>query len=1024
MTLPELSVRRHVLALMISVIIILFGAIGLRDVGVDRVPNIDLPVINVSVSMSGADPEVIDTAITEVIERRVNRVPGVDSIQSVSSPGSSEINAVFSLDRDVDVAFNEVQAKVNEVIADLPDEADPPIVSKVSFESQPILWLALTGDRDLLDLSLQSLRVIRPQIENVPGVAEVVFGGGQGRNIRVEINPSRLAAQRVTVPELLDAIGREHVQMAGGFLVSGTQEDLIQLDLEYHNLQELAELIIVERDGSTVRLGDVAEVVDGLDDQRRIARFNGEQAVGLGVAKVAGTNTVAIAEDVKKRVAEEIVPQLPDGLSLSVAYDESRFINEQISSLRNTIGIGIVFAALVLWVFLKSYRSTAIVSLSIPVSLMAAVAVLYFFGYTLNSVTMLALLLLVGVVVDDAIVVLESIYRHRGSGDRRTAAIAGSNEVFFAVVASSLSLISIFASVIFLEAVIGRFFQSFAVVVTFGVLVSSVVALSLIPMLGSRFIATEDNEGRLARFLERGLAAIDNAYRRVLVCALGLRWITLALIVVVIAAMAFVAGDVDREFAPEEDTGQFTVNARAPLGSSLEYTSGRLSVIEHHLEGVEEIESIFSSIGASGAPTNEASIFVTLVDRGERDISQQDLMARLEEELADIPGTRNSVSSPGLLAGERGEPLQFVVGGLELERLDALAQELLGDIENVEGMGRVDLDLDLDLPQLALEVDRTRAARLGIPTDDLARTVNVLIGGTDAAHYNDEPGDGRRYNLRVKAQDGTFASGDDLRRIYLRSEGGDMVRLDGIADFKETTGPAAISRYDLRYAATFYAAPDMPMDEAVATVEEAADGVLPPGFNLEFIGEAEEMADTADSVVFILFLAVALVYIVLASQFNSFLQPFFVMLAQPLAFVGGFAGLWLGGFTLNIFSAIGLILLMGLVTKNGILLVDLTNQYRDKRGLGVNEALVEACPVRLRPILMTSLTLILAMIPALFGLGAGSESNAPMAAAIVGGMVVAMLLTLVMIPVVYSLVEGMFARRAARKEAAHSPSGG
>ena len=1007
MTLPELSVKRNVLALMISLVIVLFGALSLRGIGFDRIPNIDLPVINVSTSMSGADPQVIDTAVTEIIERRVNRVPGVQSIQSESSAGSSSINVIFGLGADVDVAFADVQSKVSEVLDTLPEDAGAPIVSKVSSSESPVLWLTLTGNRDLLDLSLYATRIIRPQIENVPGVAEVVFGGGQGRNIRIDIDPARLASQGVTISDVTGAIRREHVQLAGGYLTAGAREELIRLDLEYHDLLDLERLVLAERDGLIVRLRDVADVVDGLADQRRIARFNGVEAVGLAVVKVPGANTVAIVEEVRERLARDIIPDLAPGLELGIAYDEAVFITEQVDSLKLTILTGILFAALVIWIFMRNLRSTVIVSLSIPVSMMAAIAVLAAFGYTLNSVTMLALLLLVGVVVDDAIVVLESIYRHRHGRSNIEAAVKGSNEVFFAVVASTLALVSIFGAVVFLDAVIGHFFQSFAVVVTFGVAVSSLVALTLIPMLASRFIPSEDQpEGPVGRGIERVLIGLDEGYRRLLDFALRARGLVLAAVAVLIVGLGWLTSELAMELTPEEDVGQFVINLRAPLGSSLNYTEERLAEVEAHLATVPEIATTFASIGSGGGATNRASIFVALVDRGERGRNQQAIMADLQPQLAGFAGIAASLSGDSLLGGSRGEPLQFVVTGLDLPSLSHASEALLARLNQTPGMGRIEMDLSLDLPQLALEVDRERAAQLGVPADEIARTASVLIGGTNVARYNDAPGDGRRYNMRVKAAEGTFSSGDDLSRIYLRGSEGQMVRMDSVARFHETIGPAALARHDLRYATHFYASPELPLGNAIELLTATASEILPLGLTLQLTGEAEEMEKTISAGIFTLGLAVALVYSVLASQFNSFLQPLFIMLAQPLAIIGGVAGLWLGGYTLNIYSAIGLILLMGLVTKNGILLVDLTNRYRTERALAVDDALREACPIRLRPILMTSLTLLLALLPALIGVGAGAETNAPMAAAIIGGMVVSMLLTLVLLPVVYSLVEG------------------
>ncbi len=1021
MTLSELSIRRHVLALMISVVIVLFGAIAVRDIGVDRMPNVDIPVVNVVVTMAGADPSIIDTAITSEVERAVNTVPGIDTIRSSSSPGTSMVNISFDLDRDIDAAFNEVQAKVAEVQRRLPSQADPPVISKVAIDAQPIMWLALQGDRDQQDLSSYARNELRPLIENVPGVGEVRVGGGQERSIRVEVEPERLAAIGLTVPELIAAITSEHVLEPGGFFVSGDREDLIKLDLEYDDLLAMERLVVAERDGALIRLGDVATIIDGLEDRRSLARYNGAPSVGLGIVKVSGTNTVAIAEEVRSRLESDIVPQLPPGLELSVAYDESAFIIEQIDALYMTIALGILFAAMVLLIFLKSLRSTGIVSLSIPVSLMAAAAVVYFLGYTLNSITMLALLLLIGVVVDDAIVVLENIYRHRRQykRDAMSAAIAGSNEVFFAVVASSLSLIAIFGAVVFMDGMIGRFFESFAVVVAFGVLVSSLVALTLIPMLGSRFLPYAEEEGRIARFVERGLGAMENAYRRLLGWALRWRIVTLALGAAFLVGVVMVASDIGGEFSPDQDVGQFIVSAQTPLGSSIDYTGDRLGEVEARIDALPEVAGYFSAIAlGQGGQVNSAMAFVRLADRDERDASQREIMDSLQSELAEIAGIRAFVTTPAVIGGQRGEPLQFVVVGSSLDQLGPLAEELEQRLAGEPGMGRVDLDLNLDLPQMRLELDRERAAALGIPARDLARSANVLIGGQDIAMYSDgEGGDGRRYDVRMKAVDGTFGGPSDLNRIFLRSRDGDLVRMDAVAGFAEILGPAAITRHNLRYSANFYVEPELPLAEAVERVEEIAADALPLGYQVQFTGQAQELERTVGAIVFVLFLAAALVYIVLASQFNSFVQPLYIMAGQPLALVGGLLGLWLGGFTLNIFSVIGMILLMGLVTKNGILLVDLTNQYREKRGLSVNEALAEACPVRLRPILMTSLTLILAMLPALIGLGAGAEANAPMAAAIIGGMLVAMMLTLLIIPAAYSLVEGLLERRGIGRRA-------
>lgn len=1020
MNLPEISVRRHVLAVMLSAVILLFGAIAMQRIGVDRMPDVDLPVISVSTTYTGASAEVVDSSITEPMERGVNAVPGIRNIRSLSVPGASVVTITFELGKDIDVAFNEVQARVSR-LSTLPEDANNPVIEKVNSAAQPIIWLSLTGDWTLRDLDTFSREVVRPQIRNVQGVGEIQYGGGMIRAIRVEVDPGKLSAYGLTVNDLVSAIREEHVMMAGGFLVSGERESQIQLDLEFHNPVALLDLLVAERDGNLITLRDVARVVDGTADRRRLARFDGQASVGLGVVKVPGANTVAIADEIRSRVEERIVPALPPGLELSIAYDESEFILEQVEGLFLTIGLGIVLTALVIWFFLKSLRSTLIVSLSIPISLMAALAVIYFFGYTLNSVTMLAMLLLIGVVVDDAIVVLENIYRHRQNEGRGAweAAISGTAEVYMAVIATTLALVSIFASVLFLEAIIGRFFESFAVVVTFGVIASSLVALTLVPMLCSRFLEVKEEHGRLYAFFERIQLGLDNGYRWLLARTLKARWLVLGGVVLVMGLTLAPAAKLDGEFAPRADTGQFTISFQAPLGSSLDYTSSRLAEIEALLDEEAAVANHFSTIGLGrDGQVSAGVVFVTLRDRAERDLSQQEIMRRLQPRLDQLAGLRAFASDIPFLGGERGEPLQFVLSGPDLNQVNELSQELLARLEAEDAIGAVDLDLELDLPQLGLVVDRHRARSLGISAQQIAESTNALMGGVNVARYHDVPGTGQRYNLRVKAEDGIFQGPEDLNKIYVRAASGELVRLDAIASFERSTGPAVVARYDLSYAAEFFATPAVGLAEAMEQVEAAAGEILPASYSLEFVGEAQELRETADAMLFVLLLAAALVYMVLASQFNSLIQPLFIMAAQPVALGGGIIGLWVGGYSLNIYSMIGLLLLMGLVTKNGILLVDLTNQYREKRGLGIDAALLSACPVRFRPVLMTSLTLVLAMVPAVLGLGAGSDTTAPMGAAIIGGMVVSMLLTLIVIPAIYSLVERALDRRRQSREVA------
>jgi HAE1 family hydrophobic/amphiphilic exporter-1 len=1012
MTLPELSVKRHVLAWMVNAVLVLFGVIAFTRIGMDRLPYIEFPVVSVTTALKGANPDIVDSSVTNLIEGAVNSVPGIEHIQSTSSPGVSVVNITFGLEKNVDVAFTEVQSKVNQVLRRLPKDVDPPVVAKVETNASPIFWMAVQGDRTQQQLNQYALNVIKKKLETIDGVGEVRLGGRRDRTIRVNLLPDRMAALGVAAQDISDAFAREHVQLAGGFVVGETTEHLVKLDLEFHTLDALGGLVVGYRgtppNAAPIRLIDIAELEDGLTDNRQLARFNGETTVGMGVVKVTNANTVAIVERVKEKLAKEIEPQLPPGMRISIVSNDAVFILEIVNSLKEHLIEGTLLASLVVWFFLRSLRSTLIVALAIPVSLMGAIAVIYFFGYTLNSLTMLALLLLIGVVVDDAIVVLENIFRHREEIDPEpvAAAVNGSKEVVFAVIAATLSLVSIFAPVIFLSGIIGQFFRSFAVVVTFGVLVSLFVSLTLTPMLCSRYLKVEKQHGRIYHLFDRVLGGLDRIYITLLDRALRHRWHVVALTVAVVGSSTFFFMNVGKTFSPEEDEGRFRISLRTPLGSSIDYTDAKLREVEEVLGRYPEIRTEFALIGLGTAgQVNQGTVIVRMQPRRERQRSQQEVVAAVRRDLAAIPGARAFASPFSVVGGgQRGEPLQFVLAGDNIDEIGRLSRELQQKLATVPGLGRIDSDVQLDLPQLVFIPDRLRIAAANLSSSDVAQAVNMLTGGVDIAKFNDEPGDGQRYDIRVKAKPGEFTQPADLSKIFLRSRDGRMVRLDSVARFEERLGPAVIGRFDLQYAATFYATPSIPLGEAVESVRRAGQEILPAGYQIRLIGQAEEFGKTMKYMVFTFALALVLLYMVLASQFNSFLQPAIVMLAQPLAVVGGVAALWATGQTLNIYSMIGLTLLIGLVAKNSILLVDLANQRREQ-GMGVDAALRNACPIRMRPVLMTSTTVILALAPATLGLGAGAETQQPLAIAVIGGMFSSTLLTLVVVPAVYSLIE-------------------
>lgn len=1029
MILPEISIKRHVLAWMLSGLLVLLGLISYQRIGVDRFPFIEFPVLSITTNLVGANPDIIDASITSVIETAVNTTPGIEHIASSSSPGVSVITITFALDKDINVAYNEVQSNVSRVLRRLPDDVEPPIIRKVETNASPILWLGLTGDRTAQQLNLYGLNVVKKKLETIKGVGEVRLGGRRDRRIRINVIPERMAAYNIVAQDLITAFDNEHVQLPGGFLVGEKAEKLLKLDLEYHRLRDLAEMVITYRDGAPIKLKDVAELEDGLEDQRQIAHYNGKPTVGIGVIKVSNANTVAIIDEVKKRLDVDIRPNLPPGMSIDISTDDSTFIKEIVKSLQEHLIEGTLLAALIVWLFLRSLRSTLIIATAIPVSLLGAVAVMYFSGFSFNTMTLLALLLLIGVVVDDAIVVLENIHRHlemkkataqKGSEDSQadtaqrrpgmpdpvsvTAAVEGSREVAFAVVAATLSLVCIFAPVIFMDGIIGQFFKSFAVVVTFGVLVSLFVSLTLTPMLCSRYLRIETKHGRIYHLLDRFFHHMDAFYSRSLGWTLNHRWKVVVATILVVLSSGFLFAQVSKEFVPESDEGRFRISFKTPLGSSIEYTETRLNMIEDVLAGYpDEIASYFTTIGfGAQGQVNTGNANVRMKERHERSMSQQELMQRIRLQLEEIPGVRAFPAPIAIVGGQRSEKLQFNLSGENLDQVGSLAKTMQQRLSALPGMGRVDVDIELDLPQLVMTVDRVRAASLGITAHDIATAISLYSGGIDVASFNDEPGDGQRYNIRIKAREGSLTQPEDLKKIFLRSGDGELVRLDSVVNFKQSLGAAVIGRFDLQYAATLYASPSVPLDQAVSNVNRLAEEILPPGYSIRLTGEAEEMAKTIDNMIFVFALALILLYMVLASQFNSFLQPLIVMVAQPLAVIGGVLALLLTGNSLNIFSMIGMVLLIGLVAKNSILLVDLTNQLREK-GTKIDDALRQACPIRLRPVLMTSLTVILALLPAALGLGAGAETNGPLAIAVIGGMISSTLLTLIVVPAVYSL---------------------
>ena len=1007
MSLPEVSVRRFVFAVMINLVIVLFGLISVNRISIDRSPDIDFSLISVTTVLPGANPDVVDSSVTNIIEGAVNSISGIDDVRSRSAPGVSNVFIQFLLEKDLDIAFNEVQSKVGQINSQLPDDTETPIISKIETGEIPIIWLALRGNRTLQDLSVYAKNVVKRKLETINGVGSVVIGGEQERNIRVNLNFDRMSAFGITVQDIVMAFRNEHIKLPGGFLIDNSKEDLLKLDLESHNVGEIENIIVIYDQNRAIKLKDIAEVKDDVRDLRSMGRFNGDPSIGIGVTKIRGENTVEIIEKVKAKIKSDIEPTLPAGMTLDINTDDSSYIYELISGLGQNIFIGFIVASLIVLLFLRSYSSMAIVSITIPVSLFGAIFIMYAFGLTLNTMTMLALLLLIGIVVDDAIVVLENAQRNLNEdtpAERIRASIIGANEVFLPIVSSTLVLVALFTVVFFMEGIAARFFSSFGIVVSTGVIVSTFVALTLTPTLASKFLKTKKESNRIFDGFNQRFNIFENRYREMIKWSLSEKKKVLSYAGFFVALSFVGFTQLSGGFFPEEDEGQFTITVKTPVGTGIDYTNDRLSVVEDLLEEYEDIQSYFTIMGSGieSQAVNIGVIYVRLTPSNIRGYKQYELIPILRERLNKIPGIKAFPAPMSFASGTRGEAMQFTVSGPELNILNESINTFLSKLAETPELGDVDSSIELNLPQVSLEINRELASEMGLSTRLIAEAANIFAGGIDVARFNDAVGDGERYKVRLKGE--YDMSVDDLDKIYLRTPSKELVRLDTVAKFKATVGPSEITRLDRMYSAYFYSDPTTSLSNAIQLIEDAAAETLPVGYEVGFFARAKEFKRTSNQMLFAFLTGLILVYMVLASQFNSFRQPLIVMISQPLAVIGGTLGIWIVGSDLNIFSMTGLVLLTGLVAKNSILLIDRTNQERQK-GLEIDEALLSACPRRLRPILMTSLTLILAMMMPALGIGSGVELSQPLAIAIVGGMISSTFLSLVIVPIIYSWAE-------------------
>lgn len=1004
MNLTRISIERPVFAWMLMGSLVFFGLIAFRYLGVSGNPDVDFPIVSVAVTLDGASPEVMESDVVDVIENAVMGVEGLQNISSSARYGQATITIEFDLDRKIDVALQEVQTKISQVSRLLPKDIDPPVITKQNPEDQPILWVALSGKSEQRELMRYARDSVITQFQMVPGVGDVFFGGYISPNIRIWVDGTKLQQYELSIDDVVSAINREHVEVPAGLLQDKGTEYTLRVIGEAKSAEELEQIVINRRGGqpifAPIKLKNVARVEVGLEDVRRRSRVLGENAVGIGIRKQRGTNAVEVADLVKAKMAE-MNPTLPNGLQLGVNFDSTVFIKETVAELKIELVLAAILTGLVCWLFLGSMQSTINTLLAIPTSLIGTFIAIKAFGFTLNTFTFLALILSVGIVVDDAIMILENIIRHRQMGkSKRAAAQEGTDQISFAALATTLAIVAIFLPVAFMKGIIGKFFFQFGIVLSVAVGLSLLEALTLTPMRCSQFLESEEKHGPLGPMVNR----LAVRYSRALKWCLHNRWKVLLVSTALFLGSFIFAGLIKKEQVPSQDQGIFMARLSTKVGSSIDHTDALVREAEDRLKQMPDIKRFFVAIGGfGGGQVNTAIMFFTMKPHNERTITQLEQMDVVRKSLGEIKGLRTVIQdlSTGGFSSNRGFPIEFSVRGPDWDHLVKITQEISKKMETSPHFSDVDSNYDEGMPEVRIRPNRERAAQRGVSVEEISRAVSRLIGGERVARYTEN---GKRIDVRVRLEEAFREKPETILNIMVRNNRGELVVLRDVADLEVKTSLVSITREARSRAIMLFSNVGKTSSQAEALkAVEAFRQDLPPGYSLVLGGSSSAFKDTGKNMGMALLLGIVVAYMILASQFNSFRDGFTVLLALPFSLTGAFFALWLGGSSLNLYSMIGIILLTGLVKKNAIMLVDFANQ-KIAGGLNVNEALMEACPVRLRPILMTSITIIVASVPSVLGLGPGTETRSSMSLAVIGGVIISTFFTLFVVPCAHSLM--------------------
>ncbi|MFT8244524.1 efflux RND transporter permease subunit [Roseomonas sp. BN140053] len=1010
MVLSDVSIKRPVFATVVSLLLVVLGAFSLLRLPVREYPAIDPPIVSVTTTYAGASAAVVDTQITELIEAAVAGIEGVKVMSSQSRDERSQVTLEFRLNRNVDAAANDVRDKVARAAARLPEQADTPVVAKVDGDSRPILWVALTSDRfSGMELTEIARSRFNDRLAIVEGVAQVLIQGERKYSMRIWLDRQALAARGMTVQDVEDAIRRENVELPGGRIESTQRELTVRTDTRLTQPDEFRRIVLSRTaTGAQVLLGDVADVEIAPEDTRGEYRINGKPGIGLGIQRQSTANTLSVADGVKAEVAR-IAETLPEGINVEIGYDESQFIAQSIFEVEHALITALVLVVVVIFLFLRSFRATLIPAVAIPVSIIASFIAMAAMGFSVNVLTLLGLVLAIGLVVDDAIVVLENVHRRIEEGEPvLLASIRGSREIAFAVIATTLVLVAVFVPLSFMGGNTGRLFSEFGFALAASVLFSGLIALTLTPMMCSKLLQPHQGETWLVRLTEPFFLGLNGGLRWTLARALRAPILVLGASALLCAVGVALFGALPKEFAPVEDRATVIIPMTAPEGASFNYTRQQVQLAEQVMEPYlrnGDAVVVFSTLGGFTRPPqgNQANMFVRLAPWESRTVKQQEIVAAVFPRMTAIPGMRAFPLNPPSL-GQRGfqPPIQFVIGGPDFATLVQWRDRFLDRVRQEPRLLNLDSNYRETKPEIRVDVDRRKAADLGVSIQAVGRTIETMLGSREVGSY---VVGGEEYKILLQARDEFRATPYDLQNIFVRTAGGGLVPMSNVVQLAERARAQSLAREDRTRAITISATPAVgySLGEALDFLDAAAREVLPPDARISYRGQSLEFRESGSSLYFTFAFALLVVFLVLAAQFESFIHPFVILLSTPLALTGGLLALFVTGQSLNIFSQIGMILLIGLMAKNGILVVEFANQLRD-RGMSVLEAVLEASVVRLRPILMTSIATVLGAVPLAFASGAGAESRQALGVVIVGGITLSTIVTLYAVPALYLLL--------------------